>query len=153
MNGSPKVIASLLKLKDLTNEIHDRLHDQEHLWEALEYRKLEKVFDKANRDVWDDLHHRFLRRAYDLGGRPEGVSDDVATAYSRALDGFNRIHEECQQLYELVEADRDYVTTKMLMKVQKEVEEWINYFEAKLAQVRALKDEDGSDRSFMAEQL
>src|SRR5271157_3616761 len=131
MTGSPEVIASLLRLKDLTNEVHDRLHDQEHLWEALEYHKLEKTWDKANRDVWDDLHHRFLRRAYDLGARPDGVSDDVAAAYSRALQGFQSIHTECQQLYELVEVDRDYVTTKMLMKVQKEIEEWINYFEAK----------------------
>lgn len=148
MIGSPKVVAALLSLKELSSQVRIRLHDQEHLWEAMEYHRLEKVFDQANRDVWDEIHHRFLRRAYDLGGRPDGVSEDPATAYSSALKEFNALHEACQGLYELVEADGDYVTEKMLMKVQKEVEAWINYFEAKLTQVRSL-----GSKPFMSEQM
>ena len=148
MKTSPKVIESLLRLKNLTNEIYDQLHDQEHCWELLEYPKLEKLWDKANRDVWDDLHHKFLKRIFALGGTIEGVSSDVKSAYLAALTNFNAIHEECQKLYDLVEEDDDYVTTKLLMKAQKLVEEWINYFEAKLAQLETI---DRSD--FMTEQM
>src|SRR5208282_5368911 len=74
VTGNPEIIAGLIKLKELTNEVHDRLHDQEHLWEALEFPKLEKKWDKGNREMWDDLHHPFLRRALQLGGRPSGVT-------------------------------------------------------------------------------
>src|SRR5208337_5227564 len=88
MTDSPEIIAGLLKLKDLTNEVHDRLHDQEHLWEACEYPKLEHKWDKANRDIWDDIHHKFLRRIFALGGRPNGVKEDPATASPRASQGF-----------------------------------------------------------------
>lgn len=148
MTGSQTVIDGLLRLKQLANDVHDRLHDQEHLWEAIEYPKLEKVWDEANREVWDSIHHKFLRRLYDLGGRPPGVTDDPVMAYSRALKEFNDLHEECQRLYSVVEEDDDYVTQKILMKTQKTIEDWIGYFEAKLYQVRTL---DRSD--FMAEQM
>lgn len=148
MTGSPKIVEALLALKELSSTVRGHLHDQEHLWEAMEYHKLEKVFDQANREVWDDIHHRLLKRAYDLGGRPEGVSEDPAGAYSAALQDFTALHEACQELYELVEDDGDYVTEKMLMKIQKEVEAWINYFEAKLAQVRNL-----GPKPFLSEQM
>lgn len=149
MTGSPEVIEMLLRLTRLSAEVHNALHDQEHAWEAAEYPKLEKVWDEANREVWDKVHHRFLKRLYDLGSSPSNVTrENVAQAYSRALEGFNSLHAECQRLYDLVEEDDDYVTEKLAMKVQKILESWINYFEAKLAQARTL---DRSD--FLAEQL
>ena len=147
MTDSPEIIAGLLKLRDLTNEVHDRLHDQEHLWEAVEFPKLEKVWDEANRDIWDRMHHRFLRRLLALGGRPPGVTEDPVTAYIRALHGLNTIHQECRSLYEVVDKADDYVTLEMLMKVQKEVESWIRYFAAKLGQARSMKS------AFMPEQM
>ncbi len=149
MKNSESVIAGLLRLKDLTNEVHDRLHDQEHLWEAIEYPRLEKKWDKANRELWDDIHHKFLRRAFALGGRPNGVTEDPATAYTRAIQGYQAIHQECAKLYEIAEkSPSDYVTIKLLMGVQKDVEEWLAYFEAKRAQVLALKPE-----GFLPEQM
>lgn len=145
---SQELLEGLLRLKNLANDVHDRLHDQEHLWESIEYPKLEKVWDEANREVWDCIHHKFLRRLYDLGGRPPGVTDDPVMAYSRALEEFNNLHAECQELYAIVEEEYDHVTEKMLQKIQKKIEGWIGYLEAKLAQARIL---DRSD--FMAEQM
>ena len=91
---------------------------------------------------------KFLKRLMALGGRPEGVTDDVESAYTKALTDFNTIHNECQNLYDIVEEDDDYVTMKLLMKAQKKIEGWISYLEAKLEQVRTI---DRSD--FMTEQL
>jgi len=149
MKNSEQVIAGLMKLKDLTNEVHDRLHDQEHLWEACEYPKLEHKWDKANRDIWDGVHHKFLRRIFALGGRPNGVTEDPATAYTRAIQGFEAIHQECAKLYKVAETEpSDYVTVKLLMSVQKDVEKWLAYLKAKRAQVLAFKPE-----GFLPEQM
>ena len=128
---------------------HEQLHDQEHLWEAEKYGKLEDWWDEANRDMWD-LHHKFLKRIYKLGGQPPDVTDNELDAYKRALNGFKALHSECQRLYELTEAedyDEDYVTQKMLMKVQKELESWIAETEARIKQVKRLGD------TFMGEQM
>lgn len=148
MNGSPEVIAGLSRIKALTSEVHEALHDQEHLWEGLEYPKLEKVWDEANREVWDDLHHKFLKRLIALGGRTANMTENVAESYSRAIKLFSSLHDECQRLYMIVEEDDDYVTQKLLMKVQKKIESWITYLEAKLAQV---PKPDPTD--FMMEQM
>lgn len=148
MTGSLEITAGLIALTRLTSKVHDQLHDQEHFWESLEYGKLEDVWDEANRAVWDKIHHKLLRRAYALGGRPEGVSDNAEDAYRNAIEGLNEVHRECQKLYDFVEADDDYVTERILMKAQKQVEDWITYFEAKLAQVRKLES-----TAFMSEQM
>lgn len=148
MNGSPKVIESLARITEMTARLTDKVHDQEHYWEHLEYPKLESVFDEMNRKLWDKIHHRLLKRLFDLGGTPEDVTDDPAKAYRAALQGFSAVHEECQKLYDLVDEDDDYVTIKMLSKVQACVESWINYLEAKIAQVERIGTSE-----FLGEQL
>lgn len=148
MKSSPEIIAALTRLKEMSALFCGALHDQEHLWEHAEYPKLEKVWDEANREVWECLHHKFLKRIYDLGGEPAGVTLDIVQAYKKALEGFSDLHAECQKVYELVEDDDDYVTEKLLMKTQAKIECWINYFEAKLAQVAVVKVPE-----FMAEQM
>lgn len=142
------LVSSLLNLKDLTSQVHEALHDQEHYWESAEYHKLEKVWDKANREVWDKIHHKVLRRLYDLDGKPEGVADDIADAYKNAISSYQKIHDACQSLYDQAEQANDYVTLRMLMKIQTLVEEWIDYFNAKQDQAYEL---DRSD--FMSEQM
>ncbi len=77
------------------------------------------------------------------------MTEDPATAYTRAIQGYQAIHQECAKLYEIAEkSPSDYVTIKLLMGVQKDVEEWLAYFEAKRAQVLALKPE-----GFLPEQM
>lgn len=148
MNGSSALINVLLQLKVLSADVHDRLHDQEHCWEAAEYHKLEHKWDKANREVWDDLHHRFLRRIYDLGGSPDGVTTDVTVAYRNAISNFQKLRALCQQAYAVAETANDQVTMHMLMKVEAKAEKWLTYFEAKQGQVSEI---DLSD--FMSEQM
>lgn len=148
MASSDDVIQLLLKLKDLTNDIHDRLHDQEHFWESLEYEKLEDVWDEANREVWDKLHHKFLRRIYELGGQPDGVTPDITTAYVNAMSGFQQIHDLCGKLCDAAHQSEDYVTKLLVMKSMKFVESWMAYIQAKQAQVKDLGAEN-----FMTEQI
>lgn len=141
MTGNPKVIAGLTSVLLLLEKTFEQLHNQEHLWEHLEYPGLEEWFDEANRDVWK-LHHKVIKRIFALGGEAIGVTDNEADAFTKALQSFQALHEQCQAIYDAAEADDDYVTTKMLMKVQKTLEGWINAAEAKLGQISRLGSEN-----------
>lgn len=147
MTGNPKVIEGLLTVMGMMERTYESLHNQEHCWENLEYPGLEEWFDEANRDLWK-LHHKVIKRIFALGGQPEGVTEDETEAFSKALQAFQALHEQCQAIYEAAEADDDYVTIKALQKIQKCLEGWINAAEAKLGQVGRLGSEN-----FMTEQM
>ena len=152
MTGSPEVIAGLLRALYAANAAFEPLHNQEHLWETDGYPELEKWFDKANRAVWRDVHHRLLKRLYKLGGMPPGVTRDPVEAFSKALTLWQDIHKACQDIYAVAEADGDYVTTDKLAEIQAVIEGWIVSAERKLRQLKTL-DPKAPTTPFMTEQM
>ena len=143
------LVVGLLGLKTQMESIVVRLHDQEHCWEYAQYPKLESVWDEANRDVWNKMHHCILKRALKLGATLPATTTEPISAYQAAISDFNSIHEACQALYDIADRDDDYVTIALLAKVQRKVESWIAYLEGKLAQVTRAEQPGGE---FLAEQ-
>ncbi len=140
-SGNPEVIQALNNAYEPILTAFEAFHRQEHRFQVkYHYKKMQKRYDElvGCARKW---RRKILNRIEQLGGAvnsslgPVSVSDDISTAYEDTLGRLRNIYSLLGQATAVAMSANDHPSTRMLMRLQTDVEKRLKKFEARKRQM------------------
>ena len=147
MTGNPEVIKAMLDQYLRLMALQEQAHQQEHWYECARFGRIARWFHKVEQCGHERLVHPFMNRVNALGGRlnsgyaftPEVFEVlDLDRACESTLRRLDEIHAGFIAICNAAESSDDYVTERMVWKMQEWVEKQQRKFSTRLEKIRLL---------------